>query len=75
MMHQHDAENIRRKGFEHQVEAAELGVADLLGRTETLVMGSAAASVLAWWALGFAVKSLERGVGRRFDETRKRDER
>lgn len=55
--------------------AAELGVADLLGRTETLVMGSAAASVLAWWALGFAVKSLERGVGRRFDETRKRDER
>lgn len=55
--------------------AAELGIGSLLGANEILLMGSATASVLAWWALGFVVKSLERGVVRRFDQMRERDGR
>lgn len=55
--------------------AAELGIGSLLGANEILLMGSATASVLAWWALGFVVKSLERGVVRKFDQMRERDGR
>jgi hypothetical protein len=36
--------------------AAELGVETLLGTTETLLMGSAAASLCAWWALGLIMR-------------------
>lgn len=45
--------------------AAELGVDRLLGTTEMMLMGSAAASLCAWWALGFVMRAFERrGVGR-----------
>jgi hypothetical protein len=47
--------------------AKELGVADLLGAAEMLVMGSAVASVSAWWALGFLMRSFERGSTRKDD--------
>jgi len=46
--------------------AAELGIADRLGPAETLMMGSAAASLLAWWALGFALRFFA-GRGERRD--------
>lgn len=35
----------------------ELGIADVLTAFEMLLMGSAAASVSAWWALGFVMRS------------------
>lgn len=40
--------------------AAELGIAGALGPAETLLMGSAAASLCAWWALGFLMRALRR---------------
>jgi len=32
---------------------SELGIEDRLGAVETVLMGSAAASLCAWWAVGF----------------------
>lgn len=40
---------------------SELGIADLLGPVETVLMGSAAASLCAWWALGFGLRWLQPG--------------
>lgn len=40
--------------------AAELGIEDLLGTGETMLMGSAAASLCAWWAVGAVIRALER---------------
>lgn len=40
--------------------AKELGIDDVLSSGEVLMMGSAAASVCAWWALGFVMRSFER---------------
>ncbi|MBO6719145.1 MAG: hypothetical protein JJ913_14405 [Rhizobiaceae bacterium] len=38
--------------------AAELGIADALGAGELMLMGSAAASLCAWWALGLIMRVL-----------------
>ena len=40
--------------------AAEFGVGDLAGTLQTMLMGSAAASFCAWWALGFVKRVFER---------------
>jgi hypothetical protein len=40
--------------------ASLLGIAAELGQLETLLMGSAAASLSAWWALGFALRAIGR---------------
>jgi len=44
--------------------ASELGLRELIGTAETLLMGSAAASFCAWWALGFIKRVFERTDGR-----------
>ena len=38
--------------------AAELDIADRLGPVETMLMGSTAASLCAWWAVGFVSRTL-----------------
>jgi hypothetical protein len=38
--------------------ASELGIERLLGPTELMLMGAAAASLCAWWALGFVMRAL-----------------
>ena len=40
--------------------AKELGIVELLGRGELMLMGSAAASLTAWWALGFLLRAMGR---------------
>lgn len=40
--------------------AVELGVQRWLGTAETMLMGSAAASLCAWWALGAVIRVLRR---------------
>ena len=40
--------------------AVELGVQRWLGTTETMLMGSAAASLCAWWAVGAVIRVLKR---------------
>lgn len=40
-----------------------LGLQDVLGPLEMVLMGSAAASLFAWWVLGFALTSLGRNFG------------
>jgi len=37
--------------------ATELGIANAIGSIELMLMGSAAASLCAWWALGFIMRS------------------
>ena len=44
---------------------AELGIAEAIGAGETMLLGSAAASLCAWWALGFVMRLLQRGGKRR----------
>ena len=39
---------------------AELGVDQMIGIGETMLMGSAAASLCAWWALGAVIRMLKR---------------
>lgn len=39
--------------------AAELGLRDLVGANETVLVGSAVASLCAWWALGFVMRAFE----------------
>ncbi|GLS32919.1 hypothetical protein SAMN04488498_108123 [Mesorhizobium albiziae] len=41
--------------------ATELGIASTIGSFETMLMGSAAASLCTWWALGFLARAFERG--------------
>ncbi len=55
--------------------AVELGIERLIGTSETMLMGSAAASLCAWWALGPLLRGFERwgGFWKRRDE-RKTDE-
>jgi len=44
--------------------ASELGIENLLGPGEMMMMGSAAASLCAWWALGFAMRAFQgNGLG------------
>jgi hypothetical protein len=40
--------------------ASELGIADAIGPAETLLVGAAAASLCAWWALGFLMRAFSR---------------
>jgi hypothetical protein len=40
--------------------AVELGVDELIGPAETMLMGSAAASLCAWWVLGAVIRVLKR---------------
>ncbi|MBU0581928.1 MAG: hypothetical protein KKB66_05070 [Alphaproteobacteria bacterium] len=40
--------------------AVELDLEGLIGPTETMLMGSAAASLCAWWALGALMRLLRR---------------
>lgn len=40
--------------------AVELGVDKLIGPAETMLMGSAAASLCAWWAVGAVIRVLRR---------------
>lgn len=42
--------------------AAELGLSDRLGSAEAMLMGSAAASLCAWWAIGFLMRLFQRGA-------------
>jgi hypothetical protein len=46
--------------------AAELGVQDAIGPGELVLMGSAVASLCAWWALGFAARTLQHSSLGRF---------
>jgi hypothetical protein len=39
--------------------AAELGLEGAIGPNELMLMGSAAASLCAWWALGFVMRAFE----------------
>src|SRR5690606_37797401 len=39
--------------------ASELDIAGRLGSGEVVLMGSAAASLFAWWGVGFVVRSLK----------------
>jgi hypothetical protein len=39
--------------------AAELGIEGAIGPNELMLMGSAAASLCAWWVLGFVVRALQ----------------
>jgi hypothetical protein len=40
--------------------AVELGVEEMIGPAETMLMGSAAASLCAWWAVGAIIRVLRR---------------
>ena len=42
--------------------AGDLGIGHELGGTELMMMGSAAASLCAWWALGFVVRLFNGGA-------------
>jgi Family of unknown function (DUF6107) len=39
--------------------ATEFGIAKTIGSFELMLMGSAAASLSAWWVLGFLVRAVE----------------
>lgn len=40
--------------------AKELGIASALSAAELMMMGSAAASLFAWWAIGFVLRAMAR---------------
>lgn len=40
--------------------AVTLGIEKILGDVELMLTGSAAASLMAWWVLGFLIRALER---------------
>jgi len=46
--------------------ATELGIEKAIGPAETALMGAAAASLFAWWALGIAMRTLLGGGWIRF---------
>jgi hypothetical protein len=41
--------------------ASELGISEMIGEGELTLMGSAAASLFAWWAVGWVVRGLRKG--------------
>lgn len=56
--------------------AAELGIEQMIGPTELMLMGSAAASLCAWWALGVLTRVLSpKGLARLFQRKDRADER
>jgi hypothetical protein len=42
--------------------ASELGIETLIGPVELMLTGSAAASLCAWWALGFVVRAFRQNT-------------
>ncbi|MEX0408154.1 DUF6107 family protein [Aquibium sp. LZ166] len=51
--------------------ATELGIDEEIGAAETMLMGSAAASLCAWWALGYAMRAFRKdGRGTSADDER-----
>ena len=48
--------------------ATELGIDGVLNSSDILMMGSAAASVTAWWALGFLMGGFEHGFSGRWKD-------
>jgi hypothetical protein len=46
--------------------ATELGIAKTLGDGELVLMGSAAASLCAWWALGLVSRALQKWLPARW---------
>jgi hypothetical protein len=55
--------------------ATELGIARTIGSIELMLMGSAVASLCAWWAMGFLARAFERGGWVWSKERRESDER
>lgn len=55
--------------------ATELGIAGTIGSFELMLMGSAAASLCTWWALGLLARAFERGRWAWSKRRRKSDER
>ena len=54
--------------------AAELGIEDRIGPAELMLTGSAAASLCAWWALGFVMRAFEQNrFVRMFRQSQKED--
>ncbi|MGB3389812.1 MAG: DUF6107 family protein [Pseudaminobacter sp.] len=54
--------------------ATELGLQDHIGPGELVLMGSAVASLCAWWALGFAARTLQHGsLGRLLQKNRNQE--
>lgn len=47
--------------------ATELGIDGVLGPFELMLTGSAAASLCAWWALGFLMTAFGRATDRQMD--------
>lgn len=55
--------------------ATELGVEDRIGPGELVLVGAAVASLCAWWALGFAARTLQHGsLGRLFQKNRNQED-
>ena len=54
--------------------AVELGVEETLRPFETVLMGSAAASLCAWWALGLVVRALRDRAKKRPEDERTQDD-
>ena len=42
--------------------STELGLETIIGPTELMLMGSAAASLCAWWAIGFVVRAFDQNT-------------
>ncbi|MGB3644841.1 MAG: DUF6107 family protein [Mesorhizobium sp.] len=42
--------------------STELGLESIIGPVELMLMGSAAASLCAWWALGFVVRAFDQNT-------------
>lgn len=55
--------------------ATELGIERAIGPVETMLAGSAAASLCAWWALGFVMRALGGPAAARTDLDGKEDGR
>lgn len=54
--------------------AAELGIERLIGPSEMMMMGAAAASLCAWWVLGFVMRALDGNrIGRWLEDRLRRN--
>ncbi len=42
--------------------STELGLENIIGSMELMLMGSAAASLCAWWAIGFVVRAFDQNT-------------
>jgi hypothetical protein len=48
--------------------AVELGIEKIIGPFELVLMGAAAASLCAWWALGLVIRTLKANTNKRSGE-------